>query len=72
MTDDELIAMQARRIEKLKAELADYKEAMGQIRLRLYCIGGPLNDNVGGYSKAQLGTFFDIAKHVIEADCDAD
>ena len=62
MTEPELIAQQAMEIAVLKEAVADLNERMGNIRSHIYCIGGPLNDNVRGYSKAQLKPFWDIAE----------
>lgn len=55
MTYEELTAQQALEIANLKAELEICKACMREITMILCCIGGPLNDNVLGYSKEQLG-----------------
>ena len=62
MTNDELVARQARRIAELEDKLAEYEEACDKIYLTIYCIGGPLNDNKLGYTHAQMGNFARIAE----------
>lgn len=62
MTEAELIARQARQIEEMRDELVDLKERIRNARLHIYCIGGPLNDNVLGYTRAQMAPFFRIAE----------
>lgn len=57
MTDSELIASQAREIATLRADLAEARERIARAKLLIFGIGGPLNDNVLGYSLAQLQTF---------------
>lgn len=61
MTEAELIARQAKQLEELRDELADLKERERRARLHIYCIGGPLNDNKLGYTRAQMVTFARIA-----------
>lgn len=73
MTDTELIAAQARRIAALEEERRNCKEAVEQARLHMICIGGPLNDNVLGYSPEQLTTFRRIdtlIRHLYTGDKD--
>lgn len=41
-----------------KALKETIKDCLGHI----YCIGGPLNDNIKGYTKDQLNDFFTIAQ----------
>lgn len=72
MTDAELIARQARKIEELKDELADLKERARRARLHIYCIGGPLNDNKLGYTREQMVTFALIADDLGEGGDDDD
>ena len=70
LTATEVIARQARRIEALDDMVKDLTERIRRARLRMTCVGGPLNDNVKGYTKDQLFTF-----HRIENDlegCNAD
>lgn len=62
MNDDEIIARQARKIERLERRVADLEKAKNEARQHIYCIGGPLNDNKLGYSRAQMTTFFLIAE----------
>ena len=61
MTQDELITRQALQLEELRDEVAGLKERARKARSHIYCIGGPLNDNRLGYSKAQMVTFARIA-----------
>lgn len=57
MKEAELIARQAKQLEELRDEVADLKERVRRARLHVYCIGGPLNDNKLGYTRAQMVTF---------------
>ena len=66
MTDDECIASQARQIMSMEIQIKEYREMVSAIRLHLYAIGAPLNDNRLGYTKEQLGPFFDIGRELIE------
>ena len=59
--DSALIADQARRIAALEALRADAKQRISKIRLALYRVGGPLNDNKLRYSPEQLEPFVNIA-----------
>ena len=60
MDKDTLIAKQALEIENLKGRLASFEECCRQINMHCICIGGPLNDNVLGYTPKQLKTFWAI------------
>lgn len=64
MTQDELIAKQALQLAEQAEKIADYEDRLRHIQMALFCIGGPLNDNVLGYSKEQLVTFHRISKEV--------
>ena len=64
MKEAELIARQAKQIEELRDEVADLKERARRARLHIYCIGGPLNDNKLGYTRAQLVTFARIVEEL--------
>ena len=64
MTEAELIARQAKQIEELRDEVADLKCRSRKAYGHIYCIGGPLNDNKLGYSKAQMVTFARIAEEL--------
>lgn len=64
MEDDKLVAKQARDIDRLTTENVDMSEALERIRLRMVCIGGPLNDNRLAYSNEQLVTFAHILQDV--------
>ena len=64
MTDEQLIAQQARRIAELEEELALRNEAEKKIHMEIYGIGGPLNDNRLEYSSAQKVPFARIHNHL--------
>lgn len=64
MTDDEIIANQARKIEEMGETIKKYEESRNKIRMILYSVGAPLNDNFLQYSKEQLMPFFEIADEV--------
>ena len=64
MTQDQLIARQAQQIEELRDEVKCLKERMHRAWSHIYCIGGPLNDNKLGYTRAQMATFFRIAEEL--------
>jgi hypothetical protein len=64
MTDAELIARQAKQVEELRDEVADLKERAHKARMHIYCIGGPLNDNLLGYTREQMVVFDRIAKEL--------
>lgn len=57
MTDEALIAQQARRIADLEQLVESYRTAAKAIEIEMVGIGGPLNDNFLGYSPRQLGPF---------------
>ena len=57
VNERDLIADQAKQIYFLKNKVEDYEQALKAIKNVTVCIGGPLNDNVLGYSKEQLGPF---------------
>ena len=57
MTEAKLIARQALRIMELEDIEMDLRSRISKAKMRMYCIGGPLNDNRLGYSNAQLVTF---------------
>jgi hypothetical protein len=59
-SETETIAAQARELVALRAEADDMRKRLAQIRGHLVCIGGPLNDNVLGYTKQQLVVFHRI------------
>lgn len=64
MEDTELIAKQARQIAELEESIAYYKAANKAIHMIIFGVGGPLNDNKLGYSKAQMWPFSDIAAQI--------
>jgi hypothetical protein len=57
MNDEILIAQQARKIAEIEEILASYHNAREKIRMIIYCIGGPLNDNKLQYTKQQMVDF---------------
>jgi hypothetical protein len=58
----ETIVAQARELVALRAEVEELRQRQKAIRNHLYCMGGPLNDNILGYSKPQLAVLFRIAE----------
>ena len=64
MTNNELIAIQAKQIGELREKVADLKQSICKARMHIYCIGGPLNDNKLNYSAAQKVTFLKIDKEL--------
>lgn len=61
-SEAETIAAQARELVALRKEVEELRRRQTEIRSHLYCIGGPLNDNVLGYTKQQLAVLFRIAE----------
>ena len=57
MTKDELIVKQALLIEELKIKCASAERKYNKIHNLIYCIGGPLNDNVLKYNSKQMLDF---------------
>ncbi len=64
MENDELVALQARKIAELEKEIAVYRDNARQISILLCKVGGPLNDNILKYSPEQLTIFFKIEELV--------
>ena len=60
MLEAELIAKQQLEIENLKKLIEIKNEALQEIHMSCICIGGPLNDNVKGYTRVQIGDFWRI------------
>ena len=69
-TEDIIIAEQAKALFKAERRVEKLEEAMRKIRLKLICIGGPLNDNALGYSSEQLQPFRAISNIVHDVDRD--
>ena len=67
MTKDELIAKQQIEIEELKQQSKERKSALKDIVSQCVCIGGPLNDNICGYTPRQIGDFHQIVIRAEEA-----
>lgn len=64
MEEQEVIARQATKIERLEVENAHLKDCIAKARLHMICIGGPLNDNRLQYSREQMVTFFRIKEEL--------
>lgn len=60
MTDTELIARQALQIEELSDEVKMLKASIREARLHMICVGGPLNDNMLGFTGEQRAVFHRI------------
>ena len=69
-TETIIIAEQAKALFKAERRVEALEDAMRRIHLKLICVGGPLNDNVLGYSEEQLKPFRAISNivHEIEPD----
>jgi hypothetical protein len=61
MTDTELIAIQAKKIEELRRENISLKERMSICYSYIYCVGGPMNDNRLNFNKEQRDVFAKMA-----------
>lgn len=61
MTEVKLVDILSRQLGELRDEVVDLKERSRIAKSYIYCIGGPLNDNKLGYSRAQMLTFVWIA-----------
>lgn len=64
MTDTELIARQAKQIAEQANLIDEYRNRIKRARQHIYCIGGPLNDNVLRYNREQMLTFHRIAEEL--------
>ncbi len=64
MTNEVFIAKQAKEIAELKESNESLLTAIKKAKMHIYCIGGPLNDNRLGYSRAQMVTFARIAEEL--------
>jgi hypothetical protein len=62
ITEAQLIAQQALKIANLEKEVARFKDNERDIAMIIYGCGGPLNDNVRGYTKDQMIPFAQIAQ----------
>jgi len=51
---ESLIAKQALEIDRLNQEVQSYRNGVKRVRALIYCVGGPLNDNVKRYTKEQM------------------
>jgi hypothetical protein len=61
MEEAEVIARLVKENLEFKESLEQIKKSASSIHSMIYCIGGPLNDNVYGYSKEQMKIFWEIA-----------
>lgn len=59
-----VIAKQATELIELKARLEAIKNMAASMKLRLVCIGGPLNDNIGEYTRDQLQIFIRLLEGI--------
>lgn len=66
MTNEEVIARLSKENIEIKDQLMSYEKAFNEISSMMYCIGGPLNDNVLEYTPKQLETFYEI-KNAIDS-----
>jgi hypothetical protein len=64
MNKDELIVKQSLELANLREKLIKYEEAAKAIHCEIFCIGGPLNDNVLQYTKKQMFIFSRIIDHI--------
>ena len=62
MTDTELIAKQAKKIEELREELDETNGGIRSVHMLIFGIGGPLNDNMLGFTVEQRSVFHRIAE----------
>lgn len=53
MNKDELIGKQQLEIEELKDKVDEFAARLDKIHSALYCIGGPLNDNILNFNNEQ-------------------
>lgn len=60
MTKDELISNQQLEIENLRENCRIMYKAIDDINRFLFCIGGPLNDNVLNFTNKQIEYLFNI------------
>ncbi len=60
MTDEMVIAAQARKIARLEADVLRTTGILKAVKMQLVRVGGPLNDNQLRYNKDQLVLFFKI------------
>ena len=61
MNKNKLIAQQALKIAELEEYMKHYEEMTMEIHKIIFCIGGPLNDNILGYTHKQMVPFSQIA-----------
>jgi hypothetical protein len=64
MTKNETIARLARRVERQRQQLKYHRGAVTRIHMQIYGCGGPLNDNVDGFSREQMKVFLRIAEEL--------
>ena len=64
MNKDQLIVKQSLELANLKEKVNQYEEAAKSIHSEIFCIGGPLNDNIQQYTKKQMLIFFRIIDHI--------
>lgn len=64
MKNSEVIAKLSKKNLELEDKLKNIYDEAHSIYSTLYCIGGPLNDNVRNYTNEQLKTFIWIRDNV--------
>lgn len=64
MTKEQLITEQQLKIHQLEEENRNLLKCIRKLRMRMVCVGGPLNDNVLGYSEKQLAIFWKMDKEI--------
>lgn len=66
MTQDQLIAKQQRKIEKMKAKLKTNKKVRKDLHGMFYSIGAPLNDNILHMTGNQLKWCMEVYSKIEE------
>lgn len=62
-TETEFIGIQAMKIDNLEKVITAMEDDRRSIRMIIYGCGGPLNDNVRGYTRDQMLPFAQIMEH---------
>lgn len=64
MKEIEIIARLTKSKLELEEKVKSYEQALNYISASIYCMGGPLNDNVHRYNNKQLNIFSNIASEI--------
>ena len=51
-------------IKELQKEIKELKDVIGWVYSKIFCIGGPLNDNSLGFNKKQQKWFWNVAEYI--------